>query len=164
MELHPVNIQRRSDVAATSWRCSDVRTALCVCWATLPTIVTKVNTNSNIDNQNAIFTENNNKVAISKIALILKTSRGGGVTSYIWHGTGVRAEWPPFSALPGIWFQQKVYDWPYFSWFLCERPHFSDILVYAYIFFAQRFVEAACSLGIQWADCYICPTTSNKWV
>ena len=30
---------------------------------------------------------------------------GGGVgrvTSYIWHSTYVRAEWPPFSALPGI--------------------------------------------------------------
>ena len=24
------------------------------------------------------------------------------VTSYIWHSTDVRAEWPPFSALPGI--------------------------------------------------------------
>ena len=31
-------------------------------------------------------------------------------------------------------------------------------------FFAQRFVEASCSLGIQWADCYICLTLSNKWV
>ena len=30
-------------------------------------------------------------------------------------------------------------------------------------FFAQRFVTAACSLGIQWIDCYICLTTSNKW-
>ena len=27
---------------------------------------------------------------------------GGGVTSYIWHSMDVRAEWPPFSALPGI--------------------------------------------------------------
>ena len=27
---------------------------------------------------------------------------GGGVTSYIWHSTDVRAEWSPFSALPGI--------------------------------------------------------------
>ena len=27
---------------------------------------------------------------------------GGGVASYIWHSTDVRAEWPPFSALPGI--------------------------------------------------------------
>ena len=25
-----------------------------------------------------------------------------GVTFYIWHSTDVRAEWPPFSALPGI--------------------------------------------------------------
>ena len=27
---------------------------------------------------------------------------GGGVTSSIWHSTDVRAEWPPFLALPGI--------------------------------------------------------------
>ena len=27
---------------------------------------------------------------------------GQGVTFYIWHSTDVRAEWPPFSALPGI--------------------------------------------------------------
>ena len=26
-----------------------------------------------------------------------------GAISYIWHSTNVRAEWPPFSALPGIW-------------------------------------------------------------
>ena len=74
-----------------------------------------------------------------------------------------RYQWPPFSALPGIWlapfFQQKVYAWPDFSGFLCERPHFSDILVYARICF-----EAACSLGIQWIDCDIFLTTSNKWV
>ena len=50
---------------------------------------------------------------------------------------------PPFSALPGIWlapfFQQKVYEWPDFSGFLCERPHFSDILVYAHIFRSEIF-------------------------
>ena len=42
---------------------------------------------------------------------------GGGVGCgglYIWHSMDVRAEWPPFSALPGIclarfFFQQKVY-------------------------------------------------------
>ena len=27
---------------------------------------------------------------------------GGVVTSNIWHSTDVRAEWSPFSALPGI--------------------------------------------------------------
>ena len=61
----------------------------------------------------------------------------------IWHSTDVRAEWPPFSALPGIWlapfFQQKVYEWPDFSGFLWERPHFSDILVYAHIFRLEIF-------------------------
>ena len=44
--------------------------------------------------------------------------RGGGVTSYIWHSTDVRAEWPPFSALPGIWmapfFQKKYMNDPIF--------------------------------------------------
>ena len=28
--------------------------------------------------------------------------RGVGITSYIWHSADVRAEWPPFSALPDI--------------------------------------------------------------
>ena len=32
-------------------------------------------------------------------------------------------DWPLF-------FQQDVYEWPDFSGFLCERPQFSDILVY----------------------------------
>ena len=44
---------------------------------------------------------------------------------------------------PGIWlapfFQQKVYEWPDFSGFLWERPHFSDILVYAHIFRSETF-------------------------
>ena len=89
----------------------------------------------------------------------------GRLNCYIWHSADVRAEWPPFSALPGIWlapfFQQNVYEWPDFSGFLCERPHFSDILVKI---FAQRFFEAACSLGIKWIDCDICLTINNKWV
>ena len=41
-------------------------------------------------------------------------------------------DWPPF-------FNQKVYEWPDFSGFLCERPHFSDILVYAHIFRSEIF-------------------------
>ena len=49
----------------------------------------------------------------------------------------------PLLALPGIWlapfFQQKVYEWPDFSGFLCERPLFSDILVYAHIFRLEIF-------------------------
>ena len=54
----------------------------------------------------------------------------------MWYSTDVRAEQSPFSVLPGIWlapfFQQKVYEWSDFSGFLCERLHFSDILVYAH--------------------------------
>ena len=69
------------------------------------------------------------------------TARGSGVGSYIWHSTDMRAKFPPFSALPGVWlahfFQQKVYDWPDFLWFVCERLHFSDTPVNAYIFFTQ---------------------------
>ena len=59
---------------------------------------------------------------------------GGGVTSYIWHSTDVRAEydWPPF-------FNKKYMNGPIFSGFLCERPHFSDILVYAHIFRSEIF-------------------------
>ena len=55
---------------------------------------------------------------------------GGLVTSFI---CGL-----PFSTLPGIWvvpfFQQKVYDWPDFSWLVYERPRFYDIPVYPHIF------------------------------
>ena len=39
------------------------------------------------------------------VAPDLGSGRGWGrgrVTSYTWHSTDVRAEWPPFSALPGI--------------------------------------------------------------
>ena len=76
----------------------------------------------------------------------------------------VRAEWPPFSALPGIWLV------PFFN---KNDPIFLDSYVksptfltswYLHIFFAPRFFDATCSLGIQWTDCDICLTTSNKWV
>ena len=71
---------------------------------------------------------------------------GRGVTSYIWHSMDVRAEWPPFSTLPGIslspFFQQKVYNWPHFSGLVYERPHFSDVSRYMHIFFVQIFFEA----------------------
>ena len=50
---------------------------------------------------------------------------------------------PLFPALPGIWlatfFKQKVYESSDFSGFLCERPPFSDILVYAHIFCSEIF-------------------------
>ena len=72
---------------------------------------------------------------------------GGSVTSYIWHSADVRIA--PFSALPSIWlvpfFQQKVYEWPDFSGFLCERPHLSDILVYAHIFRSEIFRDCLSS-------------------
>ena len=42
-------------------------------------------------------------------------------------------------------------------------PAVSDFPVYAQIFHSEMF-EAACSLGIQWIGCFICLTTSNKWV
>ena len=35
--------------------------------------------------------------------------------------------------------QAQVYEWPNFYGFLCERPHFSDILVYARIFRSEIF-------------------------
>ena len=40
--------------------------------------------------------------------------------------------WPPF-------LNKKVYEWPDFSGFLCERPHFSDIMVYAHILRSEIF-------------------------
>ena len=80
---------------------------------------------------------------------------------------------PLFQRFQVYLFQRfKVYDWPFFStksiwmtWFfwIVKGPTFL-ISWYMHIFFAQIFFEAACSLGIQWIDCDICLTTSNKWV
>ena len=50
-----------------------------------------------------------------------------------------------FTGNPGS--ESTFTNMPEFSGFLCERPHFSDILVYAH-FFAQIFFEAAYPLGI----------------
>ena len=81
---------------------------------------------------------------------------GWGVTSYIWHSTDVRAEWPPFSALPGIWlapfFRQKVYDWLNF-WYM-KGPSFSDIPVYAQIFLLRDFWGCLFSWWLQYLSNY----------
>ena len=68
----------------------------------------------------------------------------------------------------------QVYDWsPFFNKKYMNDPIFLDSYMkgptfltswYLHIFFARRFFEAACALGIQWIDCDICLTTSNKWV
>ena len=73
---------------------------------------------------------------------------------------------PSFSAAKYMirpFFSKKVYYWPHFSVWIYERPHFSDVSRYMHMF-VQRFFEAACSLDIQWIECDICLTTSNKWV
>ena len=77
-----------------------------------------------------------------------------GVTYYIhvWHSTDVRAEWPPFSAaryMIGPLFSTKSILMTQF--FLDSYVKGPIILTswYMHIFFAQRFFEAACSLGIQ---------------
>ena len=38
-----------------------------------------------------------------------------------------------------LFFNKKIYECPDFSGFLCERSHFSDILVYAHIFRSEIF-------------------------
>ena len=87
---------------------------------------------------------------------------GWGVTSYLWKSTDVRAEWPPFSALPVIWsapfFQQKVYEWPDFSGFLCKRTIFFLTSWYMHICFAQRFIL----LVLHELTVIFCLTTSKK--
>ena len=81
-------------------------------------------------------------ICISAVAMLGGVG-GRCVTYYIWHTTDVRAEWPPFQRC-------QVYDWPpffnkkymndpFFSGFLCEGPHFSDILVYAHISRSEIF-------------------------
>ena len=97
---------------------------------------------------------------------------GEGLTFYIWHSMNVRAEWTLFQRC-------RIYDWPPFlNKKYMNDPIFLDSYAkgptfltswymytfFAQWFFAQRFFEVACSLGIQWIDCAICLTTSNKWV
>ena len=86
------------------------------------------------------------------VSLLSSRGVGGGVTSYIWQSTDVRAEWPPFSVLPVIWLA------PFFNKIIWMTHFFLDSYVkgpifltswYMHIFFAQKFFEAACSLGIQ---------------
>ena len=85
------------------------------------------------------------------------------------YSTDVRAEWPPFSALLNFgydwppFFDKKYTTDPIFDDWCMKGPTFPGIPVYAHIFHSEIF-EAACSLGIQWFDCIICLTTSNKWV
>ena len=49
-------------------------------------------------------------------SILVSVGGWGWVPSYVhvWHSMDVRAEWPPFSALPSIlfapFFQQNVYD------------------------------------------------------
>ena len=47
-----------------------------------------------------------------KVALGGGGGEGGQDNFYIGHSTDVRAKWPPFSALPGVWlapfYQQKI--------------------------------------------------------
>ena len=75
----------------------------------------------------------------------------------------------------GLLFQRcQVNDWPpFFNKMYMNDPIFLDSYVkrpifltscYMHIFFARRFFEAACSLGIRWIDCDICLTTINKWL
>ena len=51
----------------------------------------------------------------------------------------MRAEWPPFPALPGIWLALLFFDEKYMTdqifldWYM-KGPTFSDIPVYAHIF------------------------------
>ena len=92
---------------------------------------------------------------------------GGEVTSYIWHSTDVRAEWSPcFSAaryMISPLFSTKSIWLPIFLDSYVKGPSFLTSR-YTRIFFDVKFLEPACSLGIQWIDCDICLTTSNKWI
>ena len=91
---------------------------------------------------------------------------GGIVTSCIWHRMDVRAEWPPFSALPSIWLApfsaKSIWLTPFFWISIWKAPLFCCIPVHAHNFRTEIF-EATCSLGIQWIDCYICLPAINGY-
>ena len=59
-----------------------------------------------------------------------------------------------------LFFNKKYMHDPIFQDSYVKGPIFLTSW-YIHIFFAQRFFEAACSLGIQWIDCDICLTTST---
>ena len=85
------------------------------------------------------------------------------LTSYIWHSTDVHAEWSPFFSAARYMIS------PLFSTKSIWLTRFSLICMWRAPDFWHPgicvfFFEAACSLGIQWTDCRICLTTSNKWV
>ena len=71
---------------------------------------------------------------------------GGGwrLTYNIWHSTDVRAEWPPFSALPGTWLAPffSTSRTQIFSWLAIWKVplFFSDISVCAHIFRSEIFL------------------------
>ena len=77
---------------------------------------------------------------------------GGGLTSYIWHIADAYRMAPFFQRC-------QVYDWPpFFNKKYMNDQIFLDSYVkgptfltswYMHIFFAQGFLEAACSLGIK---------------
>ena len=70
---------------------------------------------------------------------------------------------PPPPPTPPPFFSTKSIRMTRFFWILCERPHFSDILVYAHIFRLRDFSRLL--VGIQRINyCDICLTTSYKWV
>ena len=90
-----------------------------------------------------IFLEKQEISMLSAVFILQSWGVGGRVvgTSYIWHSADVHAEGPLFQRC-------QVYDLPPFSTksirqlisgFVCERPNFSDILVYAYIFRSEIF-------------------------
>ena len=69
---------------------------------------------------------------------------GGWVISCIWHSMDVRAEWPPFSALPSIWLApffsaKSIWLAPFFWISIWKAQLFWCIPVHAHIFHSEIF-------------------------
>ena len=62
-----------------------------------------------------------------------RSYNSNGVTSYIWHSTDVRAEWPPLSALPGIRLAPLFFNKKYMT-----DPIFLDLNVKGPTFLTPR--------------------------
>ena len=78
-------------------------------------------------------------ITIPHFEHLVLSSRGGGEGVYIWYSMDVRAEWPPFSALPSIWYwpllsTRSIWLAPLFWISIWKAPTFLCIPVHAHIF------------------------------
>ena len=104
-----------------------------------------------------------NIMKYSKVPVQTPGGGGGGgggvcgekVTSYIWQSTDVRAEWIPFSALPGIWLAppfsiKSIWLTRFFLIRMWKAPLFWHSCKCVYTFFFFFFFEICPGCYVSW--------------